>query len=154
MAAAEARQNGTDLKEGAIITKNDLHIAHRSVMHTLERSLFDKLDSLFCPLSDHLEEIQNALHWIKITADSALDLGTSLKEENVALLMEVVGLKEKLLLVDMATQDCNIKFCGMTEGMEGEADLAIFMGDRITDIINLGNGIVPVITLSLPSGEA
>lgn len=90
-------------------------------------------------MADWLLEIQDSLQQVKITAETTLNLGTNLQEENHVQWEEINSVWEKLILMDFSTHQCNLKFRGLTEGLENVSDLILFMGLWFAGLMQLGD---------------
>lgn len=128
-------------KDAAAVTKQDLLDFGLDLKSHFEATIATKID----PILQQLAEVTAGLKDVSRTAETAMELGLTLQEENKHLQRSEHQLCMKVAILEAQARAINQKFCGFPETPEFNNNLTASLAVWLASVLQLEDGVSPTI---------
>lgn len=123
-------------------------------LDNLEAGLLNKIADLLQPISSKLEQLNLNLQKVAGIAETAMEMCMIHKEDLRALQESDLKHSEQIAVIGNRQRYYNLKFRGLVESQESEADLNIYMMSWLASELKLEGNCAPLLTQSFRLGKA
>lgn len=125
----------------AAISRQDLLNLGADLKTCFEAMLAQKIT----PVLQQLTELASDLKDVSHTADTAMELGLALQDENKSLQRAEQQLRLKVAALEAQARASNLKFRGFPESQEFDSNLTSALARWLASILHLEEGVLPTI---------
>lgn len=141
MAPEMAPEIASEKTDAASLTRQDLIDLGADL-----KAYFDtKLAQSISPIAQQLTDLSSSLKEVSGTADAAMELGLAVREETKRLQHSEQQLGQKIAALEAQMRATNLKFRGLPESPEFNANLIPSLASWLASVLHLEDGVAPTI---------